>query len=174
MTERLPDFHEDYYRGFSGIYFRRILRTIVSIGDLTRRPVTVLDYGCGTGRLKKLLGGKVVGYDVLSDLSDVSDWRAVPFDVVVANEVFYLFTREQLEGFLDEVRRVNPRAELIVGISRQGLLNNVAKRLARFTAAHAGTNLSPAEERETLESRMRVTARRGVWFMCDVLRLSFP
>ena len=70
------------------IYFNRILKTIIRIGNLDRRDVTILDFGCGTGYLKRHLPDKVIGYDVIPELTEVSDWRDVQFDVVVANELF--------------------------------------------------------------------------------------
>jgi hypothetical protein len=69
------------------------------------------------------LPGKVIGYDVVAELSDVDDWRKTKFDVVVANEVFYLFTAAQFTEFLAELSALNPSAEPVVGISRQGVPN---------------------------------------------------
>ncbi|KKT57853.1 MAG: hypothetical protein UW81_C0004G0026 [Candidatus Giovannonibacteria bacterium GW2011_GWC2_44_9] len=106
------DFHEDYYAGLKGIYFRRILKAIIKIGGLKNKRV--LDFGCGKGELKKLLPNNVVGYDILPDLSDVADWRKVKFDAMVANEVFYLFSKKELENFLEELYKCNPKAELVV------------------------------------------------------------
>jgi hypothetical protein len=70
------------------------------------------------------LPGKVIGFGVVAELSDVDDWRKTKFDVVVANEVFFLFTAAQFTEFLAELRALNPSAEPVVGISRQGVLNN--------------------------------------------------
>lgn len=164
------DFHENYYTGIKGIYFRRILKKIIKIGDLNSKRL--LDFGCGRCELKKLLPS-VVGYDILPDLSDVADWRNVKFDTVVANEVFYLFSRKELEIFLDELYKCNPKAELIVGISRQGILNNIAKYLGGVKDAYVGTKLSPSEELAVLKDRMNVIDKKTVWFMCNIYLLRF-
>ena len=173
MTEPAKDFREDYYTGLKGIYFYRILKTIIRIGELDRRDVRILDFGCGTGKLKQLLGDKVIGYDLLPELTDVDDWWKVKFDVLVANEVFYLLTRPQLENFLAELEQCNPQAELIVGISRQGILNKSLKVLAGQKDAHAGTKLPPQEELAVLQGRMRLVKKKTVFRMCDVCLLQF-
>ena len=59
------------------------------MGDLDKRNLRVLDFGGGYGMLKKLLPDiEVINYDIIKDLSDVDDWKAVSFDVVVANQVY--------------------------------------------------------------------------------------
>jgi hypothetical protein len=101
------------------------LENIIRLGALDNRAVRILDFGCGTSHLGQLLAGKVIGYDIIPELGEISDWRMAQFDVVVANEVFYSFDARQLTHFLRELRMVNPHVELLVGISRQGLFKNV-------------------------------------------------
>ena len=167
------DFREDYYHGLKGVYFFRILEAIIKIGDLRKRNVKVLDFGCGTGRLKELLPGKVIGYDISPELTEIKDWKKAKFDVVVSNEVFYLFSREGLIRLLGEIYKVNPNAELIVGISRQGIINKILSVLAGEGDAHDDTKLSPSEEIKTLKQKMDVIKKKTVFFMCDVYLLKF-
>jgi SAM-dependent methyltransferase len=158
----------DYYYGLKGIYFFRILRTIIRLGALDHRDVRILDFGCGTGRLSQLLPGKVIGYDIISELSDVPDWRLVQFDVVVVNEVSFLFSAEELTELLGQIMTINPEAEFLVGISRQSLLNNVLKYLAGRPDSHAGTKLRPKEELKVLTNYLDILDRASVFQMCDV------
>jgi SAM-dependent methyltransferase len=162
------DFRKDYYAGLKGVYFFRILRTIIRLGALDRRDVKILDFGCGTGRLRQLLPEQVTGYDIIPELSDITDWRNENFDVVVANEVFYLFTREELMLFLARLRRANPYAELIVGISRQGFLNKVGAYLADEPDAHLGAKLNPREELDILTKDFDIVDRATVFQLSDV------
>src|SRR5262245_24076920 len=146
----MKDFTKDYYHSLKGVYFSKILRTIIELGALDRRDVRVLDYGCGTGRLSKMLPDKVIGYDIVPGLTEIIDWRKAQFDVVVANEVFYLLSAGELTGLLRDFRSINPDLELLVGISRQSLLNNLLKFVAGEPDAHADTRLKPEEERTIL------------------------
>jgi SAM-dependent methyltransferase len=167
------DFRNDCYSGLKGIYFFRILKTIIRLGALDRRDISILDFGCGTGQLRHLLPGKVIGYDIIPELSEISNWRMAQFDVVVANEVFYLFHAQELRHFLAQLRRVNPSAELLVGISRQGLVNNVLKHLAGEPDSHLGTKLGPKEELELLTEELEILDRASVFQLCDVYYMRY-
>src|SRR5262245_26635384 len=167
------DWREDYYFGVKGLYFFAILKKIITLASLDRRDVVVLDFGCGTGRLSELLPGKVIGFDLIPELSEIVDWHNAKFDVVVANEVFYLLTAAQLSKFLVELRQLNPMAELVVGISRQGILNNVLKCLAGQPQAHKGTKLRPNEELHILMQHLEVLGHVSVFQLCDVYHMRF-
>lgn len=167
------NFEQDYYTGIKGIYFFKILKTIIKIGDLRNKQVKILDFGSGTGQLKRLLPEKVVGFDINRGLTEINDWKSINFDVVVANQVFYLFSKDELLRFLDELYAKNPKVNLIVGISTQGLLNKILSILANQKDAHSGTKLTPKEEINALKQRMHIIKKQGVLFMCDVFLLKF-
>jgi SAM-dependent methyltransferase len=169
----MRDFRQDYYVGVKGLYFFSILRTIIRLGRLDSRDVRILDFGCGTGRLSQLLPGKVVGYDVIPEFSDVDDWRKVKFDVFVANAVFYLFSEKELTDFLMDLKELNSSAEILFGISRQGLLNNALKYLAGEPDAHAGTRLQPNDEIEVLSRDLEILTHASVFQLCDVYYMRF-
>lgn len=149
------DFSVDY-TGIRKIYFNRNIKKIIKIGNLKERNIKILDFGCGIGKLKELLGNKVINYDIQPNLSEIADWRDVKFDVIVANQVFYLFTKEELKKFLNELYKLNPSVELIVGISRQGFLNNLLKYITLDFNAHADTQILPKEEILILRKRLNL------------------
>jgi SAM-dependent methyltransferase len=163
-----------FYSGLSKFYFQHLLRQLAKIGNLARPGITILDFGCGTGELKRLLAGaQVVCYDIIPELSDMADWRAVDFDVLVANEVFYSFSEADLETLLLELKQKNPAIELVVGISRQGLLNNIGKYLFGRPDAHSATKIGPKKELEILERHCRVNRQKNVMNLANVYSLSF-
>ncbi len=166
------DTAKDYYLGLKGIYFNTILNTIIAMGNLSSRNVQILDFGCGRGYLKKKLPGKVIGYDIIPAYSDISDWKTVACDVVVVNEVFYLFSEPELKAFLAALRQKNPDVELIVGMSRQGVINKILATITRVPH-DAGTKLKPKDERRILLENMRVLSKRTVFFLCDIYHLKF-
>lgn len=162
------------YSGPSQFYFRGLLRKVIQVGELDRPGLRILDFGCGRGELKKLLpGGQVVGYDVRPEWSDVPDWRPVPFDVMVANQVFYSFQEQDLQALLAEVGKRVPRPRLVVGISRRGWLNKLGMFLLGRRGAHSAARLSPQRELAILQDHCRILARQGVWGLADVHSLEF-
>lgn len=166
------DFSKDY-RGLRRLYFNGNLKKVVKIGNLKRRNIRILDFGGGIGRLKQMLGNKVMTYDIQPHLSEVEDWKKVKFDIVVANQVFYLMGKKQLRKFLDELYEINPKADLIIGMSRQGILNNFLKYAAFDFDAHADTKLKPREELEILKERLVIIRKMSNFLMNDIYLMRF-
>jgi len=166
----------DAYEGIAGIYFNRLLDTLIDVGDLDRADVKILDFGAGYGFLKKRLSYancKITNYDIEKDLTEIDDWRHCDFDVMVANQVFYLFEADQLRGLLRELKEIKPDVELVVGISRQSILNNIGKVLLGKKEAHSGTRISPEVELKILRSELEIMSKKSVLQLSDVYRLRF-
>ena len=170
----VKDFRKDYYKGLKGIYFYKILNTIIKIGNLKNRSVKILDFGCGIGKLKTLLQEKVIGYDILPDLSEIDDWKKIKFNVIVANAVFYLFSSEELRKFLKELYKHNPEVEMIfVTRKEHPILNNILKYIFGESDAHSGTKLFPREELNIIKEKMRIIKKLDVFFMANVYLMKF-
>lgn len=136
------------YGYISGIYFRKILKTIISVGQLEKTNKIILDFGCGYGELKKLLNNteKIINFDIKPKFSEILSWEDVDFDILVANQVFYTFKEEELETLLLKLRNHNPNLTIIVGISNQGILNKIGAKLLLNFKAHLGTILDINKE----------------------------
>ena len=162
------------YGLITGIYFRKILSTIIRVGALERPGLKVLDFGCGHGMLKEINPDiDITGYDIVEELTEVDHWNQVAFDVVVSNEVFYRFSEGQLEQLLAEFKSYQSNMELVVGISRQSFGNKVGAMLLGHGDAHDETLLTPAREKRVLLRHLEVVARKTVWGLADVYRLKF-
>ncbi len=162
------------YAGLPQYYFRYLLGCVIRIGRLERSDICILDFGCGSGELKRMLAGrKVISYDVIADLSEIEDWRDANFDVLVANQVFYTFSEEALDALLLELRCKNPTLELVVGTSQQGFLNNVGKYLLGRPNAHSSTKIGPQKEIEILERYCMVKRQKNVLNLANVYCLNF-
>lgn len=162
------------YSGLSKFYFRQLLMQIVKIGKLDREGITILDFGCGKGELKRILtDAHVIGYDIIPSLNDVTDWRSVDFDVLVANEVFYSFNEYDLDILLNELRTKNRALEIVVGISRLGLLNNIGKYLLGRADAHSATQIGPRDELAILEKYCNIKNSKNEMNLANVYSLSF-
>ena len=162
------------YTGIGGIYFRKLLSTIISIGGLKYRNLKILDFGSGYGMLKKMLPGiEVTNFDIIKKLSDVDDWKTVTFDIVVVNEVFYLFDESEIFQFLNNLYTINSNTELIVGVSRQAWLNNFGKIILGQNDAHEGIKISPEKEIQILKSRMDIISHKSVYMLADIYHFRF-
>ena len=174
MTKKFTkDFTKDYYKGLSGVYFFKILNTIIKMGNLRDRNVKILDFGCGVGHLKKLLPGKVINYDLNPELTEIDDWKNATFDAVVANQVLIYLSKDELMKLLDELYKHNPKLEMYVGISTQGIINKILRIFANQRDSYADVKLSPKDEISALKQKMDVIKKKNVFFMCDVYSLRF-
>jgi SAM-dependent methyltransferase len=153
------------YSGLKGMYFKKLLRTLIDVGDLNNRRV--LDFGCGTQELRKLLTHKnYVGYDIDPKLSDVPTLDGIEYDVMVANEVFYEMPEKDIEEVLEKIR---PKI-FAVGISRQTILNKIGAALLHPSALDK-TLTPPKKELEILLRHYRIVKKKSVWLLADVYLL---
>jgi len=162
-----------YYGKISGLYFKKILKSIITIGQLKSRKIKILDFGSGYGVLKRMLqssNANITNYDIEKDLTDVDDWRDIKFDLMIANAVFYSFNPNELINLLKEH---NNRLELIVGIGRQSFLNKIGMLVLGKRDAHSKTKLTPQEELKILQTYMHVISHKSVWCLADVYLLKF-
>ncbi|OGF30638.1 hypothetical protein A3H09_01670 [Candidatus Falkowbacteria bacterium RIFCSPLOWO2_12_FULL_45_13] len=131
------DYRDDYYRGPAKFYFNKILETLISFGGLRRESGLILDFGCGQGHLKKKLPGvNVIGYDIIPELSEVKDYRElVPAQIVLSGVLEHLY-QDEIKVMLNEFKRMNPRANLLVYLPTENWLSKIAMRMAGKKNAH--------------------------------------
>ena len=131
------DYREDYYKGLSKIYFQKILNTIIDFGDLNNEKGMILDFGCGVGHLKKRLKGKnVVGYDIIPELSDVSDYRKLKPSKIVLSGVLEHVYLDEIDKILKNFMRMNKHAMLLVFLPTENSISKIAMFLAGESHAH--------------------------------------
>jgi SAM-dependent methyltransferase len=171
-------FNTTSYSGISGIYFKHLLKEIVKIGNFKDKNSNVLDFGCGVGLFKRLIKKinpdiKVINYDIKKEYSEVDNWQDENFDVLVANEVFYYLTSEELDKLLLEFKKKNPNLEIIVGSSKQSWVNTLGQILLFQINSHKNTILKPKEELNILTKHLDIIDHKSVWFLADVYRLKY-
>lgn len=132
------DYRIDYYRGWAKIYFNKILETIIDFGNLRNEKGLILDYGCGLGHLKKKLPQvNIIGYDIITELSDIDDYRNLrPEKIVLSGVLEHLYLKE-INNLLDDFRKMNPAAELLVFLPTENFISKIGMILARQPYAHA-------------------------------------
>ena len=160
----------------SGIYFNNILKNIICLINI-KNNVKILDFGSGYGYLKKKLINnrkfKVINFDIVEELSDVSDWKKVKFDYLVSTHVFMYFKKKDLEDLLLSLKKHNKKLKMIVTISKQGFLNNIGKFILNEKDAHKGTSLKPKNELDLLKKKMKIIKKVNIFFLSDIYLLEF-
>jgi len=169
----MVDWHIDYYTGLNGVYFRRILKKIIRVGNLKNNNKKILDFGCGVGYLKKIIGDRVINYDILKDLSSIADWKEAEFDIIVSNEVFHYMEKPELINFLYELYTKNKDVKMVLGVAKTNLLTKIAMTLSRKTDAHDGIVLNHKEIMDILKKKMIVIKKTSVFQMCDIYIMKF-
>ena len=134
---RTIDYTEDYYKGFSGIYFRKILNTIIKFGNLKNEKGLILDFGCGVGHLKKLLKkNNIINYDIEPRLTEINDYKKLkPEKIILSGVLEHLYLKE-IKKLLDEFILMNKNAKLLVYLPTENLVSKIAMRLAGQKNAH--------------------------------------
>lgn len=131
------DYRDDYYTGVSKIYFNKILELLIDFGDLQNEKGLILDYGCGVGHLKvRLKGRNVVGYDIISKLSDVKDYKELKPEKIVLSGVLEHLYLDEIDKLLNEFLVMNPKAELLVFLPTENFISKIAMHLAGQKYAH--------------------------------------
>lgn len=158
------------------LYFLGILKKIIKFGELYLPEKIILDFGCGLGYLKQLLknkNDKVINYDIIKELSEVSHWSDKYFNVLVANEVFYTFDEEELTRLIFELKKFNPNLIFIVGISKQSWLNKLGSKLFNEPDSHLGTKITPKKEIEILKQHLKVLKKTSKFGLVKIYLLEF-
>lgn len=131
------DYREDYYKGFAGIYFFKILKTIIQFGNLINEADLILDFGCGVGHLKRLLNkNNIIGFDIDPELTEIDDYKGLsPAKIVLSGVLEHLYLYE-IESLLKDFKNMNLDAELIVYLPTENFISKIAMRLAGNKHAH--------------------------------------
>ena len=162
------------YKGISKYYFYLILNTIINIADLKNVNDTILDFGCGIGKLKEILSlKKVIGYDINPLYSEVDDWTNLEFKYFVANQVFYSMNPNQLIEILTKLRVNQPSVSIIVGTSRVGLLNKLGMIILNRKDAHEYLKITPKQEHKIISKFCKLIRKKNVLFLSDVYLYKF-
>jgi len=162
------------YSGLSKIYFDAVLKKIINIGQLRNEEITILDFGCGHGRLKQLVGDTVINFDKRKDLSEIDDWKDANFNCFIANHVLYEFEEYELHKLCCELKEYFHERNfvIIIGIASQGILSKLGKLILNRKDAHKDTKISPSEQVKILESYFKISKRINFWSLTKIFLIT--
>ncbi len=158
------------YSGISKFYFDALLKKIIDVGNLHKDKILILDFGCGNGRLKKMIGKSVINFDKRSDLTDVKDWTDIDFNFFIANHVLYELDESELNQLcLTLSEHLSMRNfTIIIGIARQGILSKFGKLLLNQKNAHSDTKTSPSTQIKILKNYFKINKNINFWFLTQI------
>ena len=161
----------------SKFYFEILYKKILSMGNFNR-SITILDYGCGKGNLKKINEkmrnlSKIINYDKIKLLSEISSYKNIKLDAVVFCQVFYLLKKTQIMKILKEFKAKNKKIEIIVAFSTQGMLNKIFAFILGHKEAHYGTKTKPIEEEKILLKKCDLKKKINFFGLFKILKLEF-
>lgn len=158
------DYHEDYYHGPAGFYFRKILRTIIEFGDLQNEKGIILDYGCGVGHLKKILKkDNVINYDIEPELTEIKDYRILQPTKIILSGVLEHIHLPEINQLLDEFYRMNRSAELLVYLPTENIISKIAMRLAGQKNAHDDHVSRYFDINKTIEKKYKLVRQKYIF-----------
>lgn len=167
------DFSIDHYKGIQGIFFYKVLNTIIKIGKLKeRKSLKVLDFGCGLKKLKKYINN-YIGYDMDKRFTEIKDWRNADFDIVVANAVFMYMSKKELETFIKQLYKHNPNVELIFGTSKMNILTKIFKIVTGGIKGYADVKLLHKEQLSILAKYFKIINKKTIFGLNDVYLMKF-
>jgi hypothetical protein len=159
------DYRRDYYKGFAGAYFFKILETIIDFGSLKSEKGIILDFGCGVGHLKKILKkSNIIGYDIEKELTEIDDYKKLSPKIIVLSGVLEHIRLESVEKLLDEFLAMNREIELLVYLPTENWISKIAMRLAGEKHAHDDHVSKYKDINMILEKKFLLKKRKYIFF----------
>lgn len=110
-------------------FFDMKLEYALKFADLKKSDI-ILDFGCGSGHLKKVLKNyKVIGYDITPKHSDIKDYNSIKPDKIFAMDVFEHMPLEEIEKTIKNFKKMNHSFKLITAIPTENALSVFLRRL---------------------------------------------
>ena len=134
------------YKGFKKIYFDKIIKEIIKIGNLESTNFKILDYGCGEKRLEQNLKKKILNFDINQKYSEISSFLDKNFDIMIINHVLMYMSRDEINQLFNEIYSVNSNCQFIIGMGKQNLFSRFAKNITLNFSAHKKTSSSYHEQ----------------------------
>ena len=111
------------------LFYRIKFKIAISYAQLKKDDL-ILDFGCGTGQLKKMLPGyKLIGYDIDPKLTKIKDYTKIKPDKIFALDVFEHIPQEEIRRILRNFKKMNLNFVLVTAIPTETWLWRKARKL---------------------------------------------
>jgi hypothetical protein len=161
------------YKGFSKFYFEKIIDTIIIEGNLSKKNLNILDYGCGLKFLSNKLNKKIFNYDIDKNLSEISKWDTRAYDIVVLNHVIMYMNENQFFSLLKRVKNKNNKCKIIIGLGRESILNKfLAYLMLRFDHLK-NTKMNYKKQIKLISENLRIIKKKNIYFLTEIYFCEF-
>tara|TARA_A100001015_G_scaffold285086_1_gene352229 strand:- start:1785 stop:2309 length:525 start_codon:yes stop_codon:yes gene_type:complete len=162
-----------HYKGPGKIYFNKILIEIIKLAKLDQRNIQILDYGCGTKQLSKLLNKKVYNFDILEEYNEIKILDYKKYDLIVFNHVLMYLKDYEIVELFDKIYSLNKNCEIVIGLGRQNLISQILKLITFNFKAHKGTKISYLQQINIIKKFNILDYKKNIFFMTDIYYLDF-
>tara|TARA_A100001015_G_C15030548_1_gene732986 strand:- start:1652 stop:2182 length:531 start_codon:yes stop_codon:yes gene_type:complete len=151
----------DYNKFPQKYYFLSIVKEIINIARLRKTKKIILDFGCGKKIFSKYLPNKkILNYDINPSFSEIKNYKNYKFDLVIFNHVLMYLKPKKINNLLNEMKKKNPKCEIIMSLSRQNFLSKIAMVLTLNLKAHDKTNSTYLEQIEQLNDKVKIIKKK--------------
>lgn len=162
------------YSGIKNIYFNKILFEIIRIGNLNSSKRKVLDYGCGEKQLQKILNKKIINFDINPNFTEIENIKNSFFNIIVFNHVLMYMNKKEISELFDNIRKINPKCEFVIGIGKQNFISKIAKTITFNFDAHLGTVSSYEEQLDVVKEKTSIiNLKKNIYYMTDIYYTKF-
>ncbi len=82
--------------------------------------------------------------------------------------------KNQISELFDQIKKINPNCEFIIGIGKQNFLSKLAKNITLNFDAHKGTVSTYKDQIDVIFEKMKIKEiRKNIFYMTDILYLEF-
>lgn len=128
----IQNFVEDYNSPVPIVrfYFRKVILAVIDMLYGISEDSLILDFGCGSQYLKTVSNFKIIGYDIIPEFSDVTEYRNLSPDVIVCNHSLEHLDVIELRETLNNFKEMNPKF-MITGIPTENLISRLCAKIGR-------------------------------------------
>jgi SAM-dependent methyltransferase len=155
-------------------YFNYIINSTINYLKYINAKI-ILDYGCGSGQLKKKYKKvKIYNYDKDSTLKNIDIISLkkfhLKFDAVVFNHVLQYFSKKDFKELIQFLKK-NKVKNVIVNIGKQNFLSKIISYCFFYINAHSGTLCSYEYQKKWIKKYFEVVKSSDIFFINKIFLL---